>query len=606
MSREMESPFLQLEVDATNQHEEPAQLFEAEFRSDQLPVAVRQKFALGKTQWKAAVTAAIRAGIKDTRRLADLIFFMQHPERMDAGQGRLIATNDTDFHRTRAEWILYRTIASGMLDSQASCPVFLPAIKSADYEKRVAAATTGKLIPLLHGRNWAGNKPNADKTESFDSMQRAVESLGRGDTLFLATWQFKPFDIELTTTSATGAANWGEMLKRKAEAGVRMRIIMSDFPSQGLGFKSNIAALEKLVTELSPDAKDNFKYIVSMHPARLFFKEIGTHHQKFMVVRRRGSLTAFCGGLDIAGPRSPRFWSPQGWIWHDLHARLEGRIVYDLDREFVERWNREKAGTTAGKLSGWKDFETLTPAPLAAADKTSAKNSQRLQMHRTVAVGPADGDIRRDDIWQGYFRLIGCARRFIYMENQYLREPLLAEAIVKMAEARPELIVMVVVTQLSDDPDNPLTDHGRFLQHQFFSILKAGIPAARRRFYTMSNRLVHTKLMLVDDRAASLGSANGNPRGFFLDSELNVMLDDKSATRHLRLQQWSLDLGLDPTKVASFTVPQFFARWDAIANANDALRATPEEMQGSGVLPYDPDAVKGKETAGFPAVLTET
>jgi len=155
-------------------------------------------------------------------------------------------------------------------------------------------------------------------------------------------------------------------------------------------------------------------------------------------------------------------------------------------------------------------------------------------MLRTVSVGAYPQDIRRDDIWQGYFRLIGCATRFIFMENQYFFEPKLADAIVKQAEAQPALIVIIVVSFETDDPTNPYTQHGRALQNEFFTRLFAGIPPARLRVYTMLGRLVHSKLVLVDDQLLTVGSANANPRGFFMDSELNVVLDDADAVKGFR------------------------------------------------------------------------
>jgi phosphatidylserine/phosphatidylglycerophosphate/cardiolipin synthase-like enzyme len=78
-------------------------------------------------------------------------------------------------------------------------------------------------------------------------------------------------------------------------------------------------------------------------------------------------------------------------------------------------------------------------------------NKHPVQMLRTVSVGPTLSNLRRDDIWRGYFRLIGRATRFIYLENQYFHEPKLAEAIVKQAESQPELIVIVMAGTGTDD-----------------------------------------------------------------------------------------------------------------------------------------------------------
>jgi len=205
----------------------------------------------------------------------------------------------------------------------------------------------------------------------------------------------------------------------------------------------------------------------------------------------------------------------------------------------VLRWNREKS--TAAKLPGWAAFKKLGLSRLDSRDRAAAKNTHKLQMLRTVSLSA--GNIRRDDIWQGYFRLIACATRFIFLENQYFHEPALADAIVLQAQARPELIVIVVVSSRTDDPDNAYTEHCRALRSEFFDRLFAGLPADRRRVYTMPMPLVHSKLALADDQFLTIGSANANPRGFFLDTELNVMLDDTVVVTSFRQRLWAHDLG---------------------------------------------------------------
>jgi hypothetical protein len=404
---------------------------------------------------------------------------------------------------------------------------------------------------------------------------------------------------------------------------------MTDIPEFGpAGWKSDLSDLNAAIGLLSGPARDNLKYIVSMHPAQLQFRpvalgsrivkvvpsfgilaHVATHHQKFMVVRKSGMTVAYCGGLDISPARTPEGWpdnklQPKGsLVWHDTHVKLEGLIARDLEREFVLRWNREKDKSTAPKLPDWKSFEALAQAPLGSADREAAKNIHKLQMLRTVSVGATPPDIRRDDIWQGYVRLIGCATRFLFMENQYFHEPTMADAIVKQAEAQPDLIVIIVVAFEIDDPTNQITEHGRALQNEFFKRLFK-IPANRRRVYTMLGRLVHSKLILVDDQALSVGSTNADPRDFFMDTQLNVMLDDPQAVTGFRHRLWSHDLGLSEAHVAGWAVSAFITQWDAVAKANELLKTTPEKMTGEGVIPFDPTTVKGKLSA-IPDILAE-
>jgi len=606
----------------TDTHE--VDLEENEFRVDRLPTRARAQFAkTDSAAWRDAIDEAIGAGVKNPNNLADLIFFMQHRDRVVSGIGKLINRREPDFFKLRAEWNLYRTIARRRLDPSTECSVFLPAQPSSDYERYVAKPTTGHIALLVNGRTSGANK-----TDAFDKMQQTVESLGPGDTVYLAAFQVRP--TKLTGPRPPGITTWADLFVSKAKEGVKIRIIMTDFPKFGPDWKSDLNDLNAAIGRLPVPARDNLKYIVSMHPAQLRFIAVGltkqgpifkavptggiqanvaTHHQKFMVVKKTGMTVAYCGGLDISPARTPEGWPDNklqpkgGLVWHDTHVKLEGLIARDLEREFVLRWNREKDKSTAAKLPDWKSFEKLAQSPLGSADRDAARNAHKLQMLRTVSVGATYPDIRRDDVWRGYFRLIGCATRFLFMENQYFHEPAMADAIVKQAEAQPDLIIIIVVAFEIDDPTNQFTEHGRALQNEFFKRLFK-IPASRRRVYTMLGRLVHAKLILVDDQALSVGSTNANPRDFFMDTQLNVMLDDPQAVKGFRHQLWSHDLGLSEAHIAGWAVSDFITQWDVVAKANELLKATPEKMTGEGVIPFDPSTVKGKLSA-IPDILAE-
>jgi phosphatidylserine/phosphatidylglycerophosphate/cardiolipin synthase-like enzyme len=478
------------------------------------------------------------------------------------------------------------------------CQAFLPANTSNNYEDYVAAPTTGRVTLMINGRTGG-----VDHGEAFESMQNAVESLGRGDSIYLAAWQFNPATVPLD--KGCGVKTWGDLFQRKANQGVKIRIIITqNIPT----FMSDLNALNTLIGKLGLSVRDNFKYTVSKHPAT-FGIHAGTHHQKFMVVRKAcGETMAFCGGLDLASPRHPCSWTTSGFVWHDIHAKLQGLIARDLEREFVLRWNREAGSPTATALPGWRAFEKLVQAPAGSVDRRPSNNTNKLQMLRTVSIQGTGWNVQRttrDDILQGYLRLIGCATRFIFMENQYYRERLIADAIVKQGKIQPKLIVIIVVST-HDDPNDPLLEHGKALQNEFFTRLFAGFDPTRLRVYTMFSRLVHSKLILADDHTLCMGSANANPRGFLLDTELNVMLDDAETVKSFRHRLWSHDLGVPQDRVAGWAPPDFLAQWDAIASDNNLLTypAQPNKMTGEGVVPFYLTSVKGIKLP-LPDVLFE-
>jgi phosphatidylserine/phosphatidylglycerophosphate/cardiolipin synthase-like enzyme len=98
---------------------------------------------------------------------------------------------------------------------------------------------------------------------------------------------------------------------------------------------------------------------------------------------------------------------------------------------------------------------------------------------------------------------------------------------------------------------------------------------------------------MVDDQALSIGSANTNPRSLYLYTELNVIIDSPETAKRFRHRLWSHNLGVSETMVATWTAPDFFSKWDAVAKSNERLKSTPDRMKGEGVLP-EPVIRKGQ------------
>ena len=125
-------------------------------------------------------------------------------------------------------------------------------------------------------------------------------------------------------------------------------------------------------------------------------------------------------------------------------------------------------------------------------------------------------------------------------------------------------------------------------------------------FYT--GGIVHSKLILVDDQVLSMGSANANQRGFFVDTELNVMLEHAETVKNFRQQLWSHNLGFPLKIVAGWQVSDYISNWDRVADHNKSLekdinKTTEEDLKkslgkviplmvGEGIIRFDPLAPK--------------
>ncbi|MES2443245.1 MAG: phospholipase D-like domain-containing protein [Pseudomonadota bacterium] len=495
-------------------------------------------------------------------------------------------------------------------------PILLPA-DSADYFDYVRPATRGLATPLINGRSSGGAGPNVDLTEPLDAMERAVKALGKDDALYISSWFFGPA-TKLTAGGLPGVTTWGQLLAKKATEDVRISMLINDFDpisklDQWLA-ADGLEPLNKIIDDLPVTKRDNLKYIVCMHPAHLGklkaaiagqgFNDIyvASHHQKFMIARKGKDLTAFCGGVDIERSKSTETWDDVHYGgWHDIHLQLEGPITRDLEREFVERWNRSRPGSRPAH-PGWGGFEGLVVTPLSPADDVPAKKVHLLQMTRTVSDDGVTSlySTKRDDIKQTYRRAIQGAKQFLYLENQYFRSTELADWIVAAGTADPLLTVIMVVIGAAEDGKNALTEHGDFLQFQTFDRIHKGL-GARAEFYTMYGRSVHSKFLTVDDAWMTIGSANANVRSFELDSELNVQIADPALTKAFRTRLWARNLGETEAAVGGWAPADFLAHWKTVATANTGKALT--AMAGAGIIPFDYTKKPGVEHGIVPDAL---
>ena len=377
--------------------------------------------------------------------------------------------------------------------------------------------------------------------------------------------------------------------------------------------------MDAWVAALPAGSQDNLQYVVSMHPATFGALRsiwvgrgsinIGSHHQKFMVVKRGGETIAFCGGLDIESRKVPATWSYAGLAaWHDIHVKLRGPIARDFEKEFALRWNREKGSSTVvPSPNPWSGYDTLsvpTPPVDTDVDAEPGRQLEDMQMARTVSSEATFSAFTtdQDNVKQIYHNIVGAAGSFLYFENQYFRSLDLADWIVAKGTANPGLVAIFVVVDVPEEGDDPVTQHGNHLQFEFFDrILNAF--GSRAAVYTMTQRAVHSKFLLADDRYLTIGSANANERSFQLDSELNVAIDNASLAASFRQRLWAHNLGTTQGIVGSWGVADFIPQWDAVAAANAGLDAS--SQLGEGVIRWDHRQRRGESHSYVPDYLAE-
>jgi len=286
-----------------------------------------------------------------------------------------------------------------------------------------------------------------------------------------------------------------------------------------------------------------------------------SHHQKIVVV---DDALAFSGGIDLTIRRWDTSWhrvddphrhdasgKPYS-AFHDVQMAVDGKAAHALAELAHERWERatgEHVPTSPARQSPWPDIvPDFQDVDVAIARTLPLMNGQ--QEVREVEASLAD--------------MIASAEREIYIENQYLTAPAIAKALAERLRTRPELQALLVAPHT---PEKWLEYHtmrnGRI--HFLRTLQELGVtdrvrlvcPEIRsdeRITYTM----VHSKVMIVDDRMLRVGSANLNNRSMGTDTECDLVIEaqseaDRAAIRRVRARLLADHSGVSVEEALSAT-----------------------------------------------------
>src|SRR4051794_26840685 len=120
--------------------------------------------------------------------------------------------------------------------------------------------------------------------------------------------------------------------------------------------------------------------------------------------------------------------------------------------------------------------------------------------------------------------------------------------------------------------------HADYIQHTLIKSLseskfssRVGVFSLRQHWETGGDLYIHSKVMIIDDKWFTIGSANTNPRSFKLDGEVNIVVRDDLASRHLRLELWKEHMQAVEKLMEQFDITnakKFVQMWTTIAKAN--------------------------------------
>ncbi len=362
------------------------------------------------------------------------------------------------------------------------------AVANPDWALEKLAQPTSHLADLaeLVGRVTQtelqeGNRitPLVNGDAAYPAMLEAIEGAQR--SIALATYIFD--------TSRVGR-RFIDALESARRRGVEVRVLIDDMGAR-YSFPTAIRLLRRRGVRTA-------RFMPVFPVWRAAYLNLRSHRKILVVDGKIG----FTGGMNIrAGhvlsdrPRSPV---------RDLHFRLEGAVVVQLQAAFAEDWQF----ATREALEGEAWFPVIEPVGHSRA--------------RAIVDGP---DEKLDKVTWTLQGAIACARRSILIVTPYFLPDSTLTTALSTAALRGVAVHVIVPSE-----SNLLLVQCA-MWRQFQEVLGEGV-----RMWLTPPPFEHTKLMLVDDQWVLFGSANWDARSLRLNFELDVECYDAELARSLRGQ----------------------------------------------------------------------
>lgn len=291
-----------------------------------------------------------------------------------------------------------------------------------------------------------------------------------------------------------------DLLIEKANEGVRVKFILDRVGS--------IKIKKSYIQELKAAGVDVVQYSYFLAPLlRMINTQINyRNHRKIVVIDGK---IGFVGGINIGDEYLGK--GKLGY-WRDTHLMVNGDFALGLQAVFLDDY------FTIKKVNGdfffeTEDFKHYFPEP----------KKSKGQIMQLIKSGP---DSEYPAIMQGVLKMITMAEKHIYISTPYFVPTESIMEALKMASLSG-IDVRILFPGKYDHAAVYYASRTYLLE-----LLKCG---AKVNFYN-SKSFIHAKVMTIDGKIATVGTANMDIRSYELNYEINAVIYDDNKTKELEEQ----------------------------------------------------------------------
>lgn len=329
--------------------------------------------------------------------------------------------------------------------------------------------------------------------EKFDDMFKAIRQAR--SSVHLEYFNFRNDSI---------ASLLFKILEEKAAQGVEVRALFD-----GFGNDSNNRPLK---SKHLKDIRSKGVEIYEFDPLRFPWINhvFSRDHRKIVVIDGK---IAYTGGMNVADYYIKG--TEQVGEWRDMHCRIEGEEVNTLQKIFLKIWNK----VSRQNIYGAQYYRGIHNADYITGLKP---DTCRTAGHKQVGIINREPRTSNKIIRRFYTDAINFAKDSIKLVNPYLTLNGTLKRALKNAVKRGVKVQIMV----SSHSDIPLTPDCVF--YNVHRLMKKGVDV-----WIYEKGFHHTKIIMVDGRFCTVGSANLNARSLRFDYEENAVIIDPCTTKQL-------------------------------------------------------------------------